>query len=151
MIRAATQTESHSFGTPSFDGPYPPGPRGGLGMKAAIKLPCHITQIPRGHHPKPARGLYSNSGQTATETLTRHRGTIGPGAHGGRAIWPDRSPMGRQRFCGARLLMERGLVFLNFGVGGKFSPIKPQALKLFFFTPTPRGPGEEGGLCTLSM
>ena len=55
--------------------------------------------------------------------------------------------MARQRFCGARLLMERAPVFLNFGLGGKFSPITPQALKPFFFTPNPRGPGEEGCSC----
>ena len=113
-------------------------------MEAAMKLLCRIPQIPRGHHPKAAQGLCSSRGRTATEPLTRRRGAFGPGAHGGRAIWPDRSPMARQRFCGARLLMEHGPVFLNFGLGGKFPPITPQAFKPLDSLPTPRGDGEEG-------
>ena len=113
-------------------------------MKAAMKPRYHTPPNTGMPHPKAARGLCSNSWPTATETLTRRRGAIGPGAHGGRAIWPDRSPMARQRFCGARLLMEHGPVFLNFGLGGKFPPITPQAFKPFFDPPIPRGPGEEG-------
>ena len=128
----------------ALEQPYPPGPRRPLGMKAPMELLCRTPQIPRGHHLKAAQGLCSNRGRTATEPLTSRRGARGPGAREGRAVWPERSPMARQRFCGARLLMERAPVFLNFGLGGKFPPITPQALKPFFFTPTPRGPGEEG-------
>ena len=86
-------------------------------MEATMKLLCRTPQIPRGHHPKAAQGLCSSRGRTATEPLTRRRGARGPGAREGRAVWPERSPMPRQRFCGARLLVERGPVFLNPGVG----------------------------------
>ena len=86
-------------------------------MKAAIKLKCHITPIPFGHHPKAAQGLYSNSWPTATEPLTTRRGAIGPNGTREGGVWPDRSPTGRQRFCDACLLIERGPVSLTSGGG----------------------------------
>ena len=86
-------------------------------MKAPMELLCRIPQIPCGHHPKAAQGLCSSRGRTAAEPLTSRRGARGPGAREGRAVWPERSPMPRQRFCGARLLVERGPVFLTSGGG----------------------------------
>ena len=124
LSNATTGSESDGAGDALSPG-TPGAPRRGSSHKAPMPHP----QIPRAPHPKAAQGLCSSRGPTATEPLTSRRGARGQARTGGRAVWPDRSPVARQRYCGARLLMEHGPVFLNFGLGGKFPPITPQAFK----------------------
>ena len=67
-----------------------------LNPRPATRPP--MVTLPCGHHPKAARGLYSNSWPTTTEPLTRRRGTIGPGAHGGACHLARSFPDGSSTF-----------------------------------------------------